>query len=68
MQNEQDVQIFSDKPLSLKRQASLPGYRSGRRLGTDDRISGRLEKYHKQPYVKTLFTVLNIADEFVKFP
>ncbi|MGB5618982.1 MAG: hypothetical protein WBM78_19235 [Desulfobacterales bacterium] len=68
MQNEQDVQIFSDKPLSLKRQASLPGYRSGRLLGTDDRISGRLEKYHKQPYVNMSFTDLNIADEFMKCP
>ncbi|MGD8268644.1 MAG: hypothetical protein PVH69_00620 [Desulfobacterales bacterium] len=68
MQNKQDVQVFSDKPLSLKRQASLPGYRSGRLLGTDDRISGRLEKYLKQPYVNVLFTDPNIADEFVKCP
>jgi hypothetical protein len=37
-------------------------------LGTDDRISGRLEKYLKQPYVNVLFTDPNIADEFVKCP
>jgi len=56
------------KPLYLKRQASLPGYRSGRLSGADDRISGRLEKNQKQSYVKSVFTDLNLADEFVKFP